>query len=229
MILSGAAHDSGDAATARTELARAAHAIDYHEHAVATYALLRTALDSWNPPAADPSQPWCKQNPDRCMSATRDEVASISIASVVAMQYFSPQAQCLPKALPPADASLRADCIAIYRQIVERDRSYFAQTYALATLVRLTSEDADGASWRERYRRFVWTRSRWQALVAADESKAEPSFAEFFRTMLEADELPAMQAMLFVRGVATDPPADWMPDKDYERSLIQTGHVPTRH
>ena len=83
----------------------------------------------------------------------------------------------------------------------------------LAAMARLTADDKDGATWRERYRQFRWMQQQMsdpkvQALLRPEDYLLE--------------EANTMQAILQAEG-RWPPPTDWQPEDERARSRVRAG------
>ena len=90
---------------------------------------------------------------------------------------------------------------------------------ALAYLVPLTADRADGAHWRERMRRLSWLRERM-------DGSGNDLPPDWLGRALLLGEIPAFEAWLAEQGLPTEPPPNWLPDDPRQRALILTGRPP---
>jgi hypothetical protein len=226
-----AAYQNKDSAVVRAEIDKAARADEYQTHVRELYSLLRSTLDEWNPPV--PASPQaeadaeCARDRSRCDVVRRDTETLMIVTTTTMEGYEVPARQCMPSGAPTPDKQLRDACIAIYRNMAKNDESTIGQRFSLSSLSILTWGSADGAQWRDDYRRLLWVESQWMGLVSkVDEKKQIPWYPEYFDTLLREGEVAAMRSTLRRLGVALDPPANWLPDGARDRAVILTGRYP---
>ena len=123
--------------------------------------------------------------------------------------------RCMPHMNVTMGAETRAGCRNILTLMTDGD-TLIERAIGLGTMVSLTAEEPDASAWRERYREFHWMYaqlgdSQVQRLLQPED--------------YWLDEVRATQAALEVLG-RWPPPADWLPDDEQSRSLIQTGRPP---
>jgi hypothetical protein len=226
------AYQNKDSAVVRAEIDKAARADDYQTPVRELYSLLRSTLDEWNPPVPaspqDAADVECARDRSRCDVMRRDTETLMIVTSVAMAGYVVPSRQCMPSGAPTPDKQLRDACIAIYRNMAKNDESTLGQRISLSSLSILTWGSADGARWRDDYRRLLWVESQWLGLVSkADETKLIAWYPDYFDTMLRGGEVASMRSTLSRLGVALDPPANWLPDNARDRAVILTGQFPT--
>lgn len=228
LVAAHLAYWHGDAETGREELRRAAQSSTYVAPTVVTLPMWQNALRDWIPPEErqknEEDDATCRKHSDLCTALSRDLVAQ-RYASAFHASDYDPQIGCDSRHLT-GDQALLQDCIAIYRRIAERDTTYDGQNRALTALVQLGGSESDTTQWRERLRRFCWMAMQWNRSGPA-QGKARLAWQrEWLDAIWRDGEVAGSRAMLAKRGIALDPPADWLPDDPSLRSLIQTGHYP---
>ncbi len=120
--------------------------------------------------------------------------------------------RCMPHMNVTMGAATRAGCRNILTLMADSDL-WIERAIALDVMVQIAADETDAAAWRERYRRDRWM----QAKMAGSDLHRLLQPEDYW-----LDEIRATQAALEVLG-RWPPPADWLPDDERDRSLIQTG------
>lgn len=123
--------------------------------------------------------------------------------------------RCMPKPGKVMGAETRVGCRNILTRIADGD-TLIDRAIGLGTMVQLVADGPDASAWRQRYREFRWMYAQQFGSETYRSLQAEDYWI---------DEVGAMQAALQAAG-RWPPPANWQPDDDYSRSLIQTGRPP---
>lgn len=144
-----------------------------------------------------------------------DQALMLAGASRVIPAINDIRLRCKPQAGVRMGVATRVGCRNIMTKMADGD-NFLESAIALDTMVRLTAEDPDGSAWRERYRQFRWM----YAQVGNSEVQRQLQPEDY-----AMDEVQTIQAALEASGL-WPPPADWLPDDETARSLIQTGHPP---
>jgi hypothetical protein len=134
---------------------------------------------------------------------------TLSSPSYVALQEY-----CVNSETPMADSRRKA-CGRIYALMAEKGMSAMEQSIAITNAVQLAYGETDEARWRERYRQNRWLMEHY----ANGRMQLNPLDAT-------VDEMGAVRAKLQAQG-KWPPPANWLPDDERARSLIQTGRQPS--
>ncbi len=144
-----------------------------------------------------------------------DVVANMALSAE--LQRVSPfpalQEYCAHSKIP-LEVSRRSACGRIYALMADNDMSVMGQSLAIGQSIQLTEGEAEQAKWRERYRQHRWLTEHYSSM----------------RMMLDPldatlDEMGAVRTRLQAEG-KWPPPANWLPDDEHARSLIQTGRPP---
>ncbi|GAB1406652.1 hypothetical protein MASR1M8_05710 [Thermomonas brevis] len=112
----------------------------------------------------------------------------------------------------PLPKAVRGSCMKVLGRLA--DAPYLIErAVGLAAMARLTADDKDGATWRERYRQFRWMQQQMsdpkvQALLRPEDYLLE--------------EANTMQAILQAEG-RWPPPTDWQPEDERARSRVRAG------
>jgi hypothetical protein len=146
-----------------------------------------------------------------------DQALVLAGASRAAMSpaYNGIRLRCKPQPDVAMTTATRANCLKVMTRMAEGN-SWIGRLIAVDDMVQLEADEPSGSAWRERYRREQW-------LLA---QRAEPDILR--RMKLEdyvLDESSATQAAREALG-RWPPPADWLPEDERSRSLIQTGRPP---
>lgn len=112
--------------------------------------------------------------------------------------------------LPP---DRQAGCVAI-SSLMAGDGSLLERQVAMPRLIELTGDTPAGAEWRERYRQLRWM---------VEQQRQLNTHIDFIDMM--TNEAGAMEAAVRAAG-RWPPPANWLPEDERSRSLIQTGRPP---
>lgn len=146
-----------------------------------------------------------------------DQALLLSSASLAGTMpgYNDLRLRCNPQSNVTMGAATRASCRNILTRMADGDR-WVGRLVALGTMVQLAADDPDALTWRERYRG-----DRWMMAQRAESDVQRLLKSEDY----VVDEAGAAQAALEALG-RWPPPANWLPDDEYSRSLIQTGQPP---
>ncbi len=145
----------------------------------------------------------------------RLDIMAFALESAVASPGLSGPAMCVPNpAKLPSSDSQRRQCIALLSRVARGD-TLVEQATATSGLVKLETEPARLAQWRERYRQLQWLQK-----VTLD----NPIPEHYATRAWSQGEVVAMQALAIELGL-WPPPPDWLPDDPRARALI-TGEPP---
>lgn len=132
--------------------------------------------------------------------------------------------------LCPADGSgnpaMLDDCTRLYALVADSTDTLIDELIALVQLSQLTAGEARGDAWREQLRHLYWVQERaLQQMPGAPGSGI--TAGDYMRLFVQEGEVAAMREVLHRKGIATTPPADWLPEPARQRALVTTG-VPAR-
>jgi hypothetical protein len=129
--------------------------------------------------------------------------------------YNEIRLRCKPQPSVAMGATTRASCRDILTKMADGD-SWIGRLIALGTMVQLAADDSDASAWRERYRGDRWM----MAQLGSSDIQRLLQPEDYW-----IDEARSLQAALEASG-RWPPPADWLPNDELARSLIQTGPPP---
>ena len=129
--------------------------------------------------------------------------------------YNNIRVRCMPQPGIAMGPATQVGCRNILTRMADGD-TLIDRAIGLGTMVQLTAEDPDASAWRERFREFRWM----YANMGDSEIQRLLQPEDYW-----IDEVRSLRAALEVSG-RWPPPADWLPDDEGSRSLIQTGHPP---
>lgn len=226
-----AAYRAGDVAAARTHLRLAAQASRFDPYAGDGLALIDDARRELSLPPMPPDL----ATATALAYGTDAPVDAEGMASAMVlggwMASMMPPLGAMTRLCQPAveqtveDAALREDCTAVYAHLARNDTLLIYPMLGLRQLVQLTVDTPEGAQWRERLRELLWVyrRSMASGLTMPGNGLTPGEYA----TWLTAEgEAAALRHVLERHGIATRPPADWLPDNPRDRALVTTGRLP---
>lgn len=221
-----AAHSAGDVVAARTHLRLAAKAGRFEPYDLA---LLELVLEAKSGVALPPLPPEVAEALGVAYGSDRP-ITGGDIHAVEAMGQWaalslmplpSLSAVCAPR--DGMETALKQDCLAVLQQVADNPNMAVYPAFALDLLVQLTADDTAGTRWRERLREYTWLYDQGLSLLV--QGRALPP-SEQARLWVETGEIGAWHAMLAERGIAAEPPVDWLPEDTRKRALVTTGHAP---
>jgi hypothetical protein len=146
----------------------------------------------------------------------RLDIMAFALESAVASPGLSGPAMCVPNpAKLPLSDSQRRQCIALLSRVARGD-TLVEQATATSGLVKLETEPARLAQWRERYRQLQWLQK-----VTLD----NPIPKHYATRAWSQGEVVAMQALAIELGLWPPPPG-WLPDDARSRALITGEPLP---
>ncbi|MDI1252223.1 hypothetical protein [Thermomonas sp.] len=144
-----------------------------------------------------------------------DQALLMGNASRVLPAYNDIRVRCMPQPGKTMGAATREGCRNILTRMADGD-TLIERAIAVSTMVQLAADDPDASAWRERYRG-----DRWMLAQLGNSDIQRILQPEDYWI----DEARSLQAALEVLG-RWPPPADWLPEDERSRSLIQTGRPP---
>lgn len=215
------AERDGDAAGVANALEGGAKAGYYDARTGESFTRLNRALRGFPlPPAcatAEFKAVWEEAN-QAVHSPTADDLAivhAIALASGELRAYSPLRDACGVEEIERMGRRRGDACRAILTRLADGDQ-LIDRVIGEMSMIELTTDMAQGAQWRERYRNTRW--------MMENASLLNSSAVEAARRWSEG-EVAAMQAEFAVQG-RWPPPADWLPNDERARSLIQTGRPP---
>lgn len=215
------AHRDDDATDVADALEGGAKASYYDARTGESFTRLSQALrGSSLPPAcatAEFKTAWREMNQTE-HSPTADDLAmvhAIAMASVELRAYSPLRDACGVEQVERIGRRRGDVCRTILARLADGDQ-LIDRVIGEISMVELTAGMAQGAQWRERYRNTRWMMENVRLLNS--------SVAEIARRWSDG-EVAAMQAEFAAQG-RWPPPADWLPQDERARSLIQTGRPP---
>lgn len=137
-----------------------------------------------------------------------DRMSAMAMAAALAMpayQWFSQPCR-------EAEGELRGHCVAIARRMAESEVTQIDVLIGAAILEAVGSEQ-DRQFAAARKREVHWLQRQQYQLHKPEAGNSQLAASErYFDTLAEGGELPAMRQLLRDHGVATIPPADWVPN-----------------
>ena len=212
------ARKRGDHAAMAVAFERAAAVTDFDAHAGSTMLLVVDAYKGLPVPES------CKDpRVQRFMDAVLqglagkagEEISQLALFAETQSfpSYFALQEYCAHSEMPMTDGR-RSACMRIYALMADRGVSFMDQSTALTNAVKLSNGEPDEAQWRERYRQYQWLKEHY--------TNGRMHLNPIDATL---DEMGAVRANLQAQG-KWPPPADWLPNDEPARSLIQNGRPP---
>lgn len=153
------------------------------------------------------------------------DTAAVALNAVIALPTLDPiTRRCSPQ-VGSLSAAAFSDCKRIYALLAADESLLLSAMVALPRLVEWANSDAEREAARERLRRFAWVYERLRHLYPPfmEEQKVPDDYVD--RLFLEG-EFAALRRRLEINGIATAPPAGWLPENTKWRALLTATPVP---
>ncbi|SDQ24345.1 hypothetical protein SAMN05428982_0252 [Pseudoxanthomonas sp. CF385] len=161
-------------------------------------------------------------------SATSKDLGDVVVMALnvaIALPALQPLQQRCTARVGRVPAEARRVCKQIYALLAADGSTLIGPSFALPRLVEWADGEDERAAARERLRRFAWIYEAGlrQYLLPANARRLPVDHME---RMFRDGELAAMRYQLQLNGIATEPPAGWLPDNPEYRALLTGASVP---
>ena len=207
-------HRRGDAAGARTALARAATATSYHDFYSDLFreVLTRTLADPTTievPPGE--MLPWDLRTHVRFFR-WNDAQATSGISMLVGQGLA---AACDPESAARGDDQLQADCHAIGLRLADDGSALQPRTLGLFLAYLATRDPAERTALEERWRSMEWLRAQVSGFETARVDHADAAWVEagIAASLATPGYFERLRGVAAAEGIPLAPPSDWQPTR----------------